>query len=277
VKKQVLLTSFSVGMSLFTFGCGAETDSGAGNTNNESTGSGTISLVANGEDFVRQGFVTKDGWRIDFDHVYVTLDDVTAYQSDPAFDPDKDQEIKAKNEVTLVSDPTTVDLATGGEDADLISVTEKSGEAGVYNAIEWQIVSPEAGEVNSAIVLQGTAKKGGETIDFNVNLDRSLAYKCGEYVGDVRKGFLEADSKTQLETTFHFDHIFGDGEAPMDDAINTGAVGFEPMAKLASNGNLNADLNTLQQELSTEEYQTLEKAIKSLGHVGEGHCQETAT
>ena len=26
-------------------------------------------LVANGEDFVRQGFVSKDGWRISFDHV----------------------------------------------------------------------------------------------------------------------------------------------------------------------------------------------------------------
>lgn len=277
VKKQTLLTSFSVGLSLLAFGCGQNTDGGADNTNNESTGSGTISLVANGEDFVRQGFVAKDGWRIDFDHVYVTLSDVKAYQSDPAFNPDEDGEIKATQEVTLVSEPMTLDLAKGGENADLISVTEKSGAAGAYNAIEWKVISPEAGETNSAIVLQGTAQKDGETIDFTLNLDRQLAYKCGEYVGDVRKGFLEPDSKTQLETTFHFDHIFGDAEAPMDDAINTGAVGFEPMAELASNGTLNADLNTLQQELSDQEYQTLEKAIKSLGHVGEGHCEETAT
>ena len=38
---------------------------------------GTLAFQANGEDFVRQGFVAKDGWTIDFDHVYVTLAEVT--------------------------------------------------------------------------------------------------------------------------------------------------------------------------------------------------------
>lgn len=276
MKNRRLIASLSLGLPLLAFGCGpSETNTSSEPT--EASGSGTIALVANGEDFVRQGFVTKDGWRIDFDHVYVTLDEVMAYQSDPAFDPDKDQDIQAKNQVTLVGSPTTIDLAEGGSDAAPITVKEETGEAGVYNAIAWKVVSPEGGETNSAIVLQGTAQKDGRNIDFTLNIDRPLAYKCGEYVGDVRKGFLEADSKTQLETTFHFDHIFGDAEAPMDDAINTGAVGFDPMAQLASNGTLNADLQTLEQELSSENYQTLQKAIKSLGHVGEGHCEETTT
>lgn len=280
MKKRQLLTSLSVGLPLFLLGCGSETTSDSETSTGESTasgGSGTITLVANGEDFVRQGFISKDGWRIDFEHVYVTLDDVTAYQSDPAFDPDKDQEIKAKQEVTLVSDPMTVDLAAGGENADPIMVTEKQGTAGFYNAIRWELVTPEQGETNSAIALQGTAQKDGRTIDFVLNLDKPMAYKCGEFVGDARKGFLEPDSETQLETTFHFDHIFGDGQAPADDAINTGAVGFDPIAQLADNGSLNVDMETLKQELSSENYQTLEKAIKGLGHVGEGHCAETAT
>ncbi len=30
----------------------------------ESEGTGTLEIVANGEDFVRQGFVSKDGWAI---------------------------------------------------------------------------------------------------------------------------------------------------------------------------------------------------------------------
>ena len=33
-----------------------------------STGEGSLVLVANGEDFVRQGFVSKDGWSINFEH-----------------------------------------------------------------------------------------------------------------------------------------------------------------------------------------------------------------
>jgi len=36
---------------------------------------GKLQFYANGEDFVRQGFVSKDGWSISFDHVYITLSD----------------------------------------------------------------------------------------------------------------------------------------------------------------------------------------------------------
>jgi hypothetical protein len=282
VKKQILFASLAIGLPLLGLGCTTADTNGSENTatGGEATTtseSGTITLVANGEDFVRQGFVTKDGWQIDFDHVYVTLDEVIAYQSEPAFDPDKDQNIQANNEVTLVSEPTIVDLAAGEADADPITVTQAKANAGLYNALAWQLVTPEEGEVNSAIVLAGTAQKDDRSIDFVLNLDQPLAYKCGEYVGDARKGFLEADAQTQLETTFHFDHIFGDAEAPADDAINTGAVGFDPMAELADNNSLDVDLATLEQELSPENYQTLEKAIQGLGHVGEGHCKETAT
>lgn len=280
VKKQLLVTSVTIGIPLLVLGCGSQPDGGGETTNNQAatpSGSGTITLVANGEDFVRQGFIARDGWRIDFDHVYVTLGEVKAYQSDPPFNPTEDQEIQAKTEVTLVSTPTTIDLAEGGEQADPITVTEDQGSAGFYNALAWEVVSPDQGDVPGAIVLQGTAQKDGESIDFTLNLDQPLAYRCGEFIGDVRKGFLEADSKTQLETTFHFDHIFGDADAPMDDAINTGAVGFGPFAQLASNGTVNVDLATLQQEFSPENYQTLEKAIQGLGHVGEGHCEKMET
>ncbi|AFZ43237.1 hypothetical protein PCC7418_1029 [Halothece sp. PCC 7418] len=274
VNRQALLTSLALGCPLLALGYSSQANE-VGQTL-AAEGSGTLAIVANGEDFVRQGFVTKDGWRIDFDHVYVTLDNVKAYQTEPAFDPDEDEMIQAKELVSLIEEPTTVDLAAGGADADPISVTEKEGSAGFYNALSWEVVTPQTGDISSAIMLQGTAKKEGKTIDFSLNLDQPLAYKCGEYVGDVRKGFLQADRETELETTFHFDHIFGDAEAPMDDAINTGAVGFGPMAKLANNGTVNADLEMLQQELSAQEYQTLKKAIIGLGHVGEGHCKETA-
>jgi len=48
---------------------------------------GRLQVYANGEDFVRQGFVSKDGWSINFDHVYITLADITAYQTEPPYDP----------------------------------------------------------------------------------------------------------------------------------------------------------------------------------------------
>lgn len=233
------------------------------------SGTGTLSLVANGEDFVRQGFVTKDGWRIDFDRVAVTLDKVVAYQTDPPFDPDSDSQMQVKTELVLVDAPKVVDLAAGGADAPPIAVVEKSAPVGFYNALAWTVTSRN----RPAIVLDGTAKKGGRTIDFVLNLDTALAYTCGEFVGDDRKGFLRPDGTTELEATFHFDHIFGDGEAPADDEINTGAIGFEPLAQLARGNTMEADLSTLKSQLSPGDYQTLEKAIAGLGHVGEGHCQ----
>ncbi|MDY7015456.1 MAG: DUF4382 domain-containing protein, partial [Cyanobacteriota bacterium] len=71
------------------------------------------------------------------------------------------------------------------------------------------------------------------------------------------------------------DHLFGDGEAPPDDEINEGALGFEPFAALAQDGTIEADSAALQEKLSEADYAKLMAILPSLGHVGEGHCQET--
>jgi hypothetical protein len=240
----------------------------------EDSASSQLELVANGEDFVRQGFVTKDGWQIDFDHVYVTLADVKAYQTDPPFDPEAGKDLEAKETVTLLEGQKTVDLAEGDENADLITVAEASATEGAYNAISWNVVPADSGPAEGhTIALIGTATQGDRTIDFNIQIDRELAYTCGEFVGDTRKGIVQADSPAEVETTFHFDHIFGDGEAAADDEINTGAIGFDPLAALATDGELTVDSATLESELDAETYETLETAIASLGHVGEGHCE----
>jgi len=47
---------------------------------------GNLKFYANGEDFVRQGFVSKDGWAITFDHVYINLSDIAAYQTEPPYE-----------------------------------------------------------------------------------------------------------------------------------------------------------------------------------------------
>jgi len=248
-----------------------ETNSEPNATTNEP---GTLKLVANGEDFVRQGFVTKDGWQLDFNRIAVNLANVEAYQTEPAFHPDSDEPLQAVQTDALMNAPQIIDLAAGDADAPPILVTETTAPAGPYNALAWQLVPDSEG---NTIVIAGTAQKEGRTIDFSLQFGSELAYLCGEFVGDDRKGFLTAGGSTELEATFHFDHIFGDGDAPPDDKINTSALGFTPLAALATGDALTATLATLKAALAPAEYETLETAIAGLGHVGEGHCrQETS-
>jgi hypothetical protein len=233
---------------------------------------GTLEFRANGEDFVRQGFVSKDGWAIDFNHLYVTLADLTAYQSDPPYDPAAGSLPTADIAVSL-AEPVTVDLAAGAADAAPILVGERSAPAGRYNALSWQMMPAAAGDAaGSTLVLDGTASRDGETVAFVLRLDEALIFTCGDFVGDTRKGILEAGQTAEVEATFHFDHLFGDAEAAPDDSINTGALGFDPLAALATAGTLEIDQAGLREHLSADEYALLESILPGLGHTGEGHC-----
>ena len=235
---------------------------------------GTLQFHANGEDFVRQGFVSKDGWAITFDHVYVHLDDMVGYQTDPPYDPHTGGDVRAQAEAAL--DGThTVDLAEGGPDADPILVGEVTGApAGHYNASAWRLVKAETGPASGySLVLVGTAEKEGQTVDFTIQVDTEYEYTCGEYVGDERKGILPADGTADLEMTFHFDHIFGDAGTPLDDDLNLGAPGFGPFAAtIGGSGTLQAGMAELQASMAPAAFQMLVDILPTLGHVGEGHC-----
>lgn len=89
------------------------------------------------------------------------------------------------------------------------------------------------------------------------------------------KEFLSSAQTADVEATFHFDYLFGDGDAPVDDEINTGTLGFEPVAALAENGAVSLTSSDLEQNFSKEDHKTLQTLLPSLGHVGEGHCEET--
>lgn len=234
---------------------------------------GTLQFYANGEDFVRQGFVSKDGWSINFDHVYITLADVTACQTAPPYDPHLGGEMNCAVKVSL-DNVYTVDLAEGGENAPAILVGEVSdAPVGHYNAISWKMVKAPSGPAGGySLVLLGTAEKGDNSVDFSLKVDNEYVYACGEYVGDVRKGILQEGDTADLEMTFHFDHIFGDAETPMGDELNVSAVGFEPFASIAEGGSLDADMAELQAKLSAGNYGMLVDILPTLGHVGEGHC-----
>lgn len=238
---------------------------------------GTLTLVGNGEDFVRKGFTSKDGWQINFDHVYVNVAEAIAYSTKSVFEPQKGaktDDIIYRNKVNFIDAEKTIDLAAGSENFAPIKISEVKVPIDFYNALTWKLStaddnSPASG---NTIVLEGTANKEDKIINFKIGLNNPSEYICGEYVGEERLGIVEASSSGKVEATLHFDHIFGDFETLPKDDLNQNALGFQPLATLAKNGRLELDENALFQQLSPQQYQKLTKAVVGLGHVGEGHC-----
>ena len=252
-------------------GCSTSTKSETPNEK-QTVETGTLKFNANGEDFVRQGFVSKDGWAISFDHVYVTLADIISYQADPPYDADKGGEVKAKNKISLPG-THTVDLAKGGENDPPILISEvKDAPVGYYNAISWNMVKgPEGQAKGYPLVIIGKAVKDNQTINFTIKSEQEYEYTGGEYIGDERKGIVEKGGTADQEMTFHFDHIFGDMKTPSDDGLNVSALGFAPFGAIAQNGILDTDLAALKTKISSADYQKLVDVLPTLGHVGEGH------
>ncbi|KJS82669.1 MAG: hypothetical protein JM58_14395 [Peptococcaceae bacterium BICA1-8] len=231
---------------------------------------GSLKFVANGEDFAREGFVSKDNWQISFDHVYVNLADIVGYQANPPYDAYEGGKIKFTSEVSL-DKVYTMDIAQGDEPSVVGKV--ENVPVGHYNAISWNMVKGNEGPAKgNVLVLIGKAAKDNKTINFNIKFDQELLVKAGEFIGDERNGIVQEGKEAELEMTFHLDHIFGDFETPADDDLNLGALGFEPFANIADNGQLDIDNQGLKAKLSTSDYGRLTELLFSLPHVGEGHC-----
>ncbi len=234
-------------------------------------GTGTLTVHANGEEYAWEGITSKEGWNLTFDHLYVHLSDVTAYQTDPPYQAEN-AEISARKSLMLV-ESTTVDLAQGDGP---VFLGEADAESGHYNALSWTMLpAPDGPAEGYVMLLKGTAERDGETIEFSIAFDQPLAFTCGEFVGDERKGILDQGETADLEATFHIDHFFGNGERPADSQLNQEALGFEPIAALADNGTVEVTWETLMTDLSTEEQEKLTQILPALGHVGEGHCFES--
>ncbi len=266
----VLLTIAMVALA----GCGGSSGQESAGDENQAAATGTLQFTANAEDFVREGFESKDGWNLTFEHVYVNLANVTAYQSDPPFDSEHDTAVSAQIKVENVANKT-VDLAEGDENAPPILVAEVADvAAGHYNAISWDMARAADGPAAGySLVIVGQAEKDSRTINFTIKDETQYGYTGGEYVGDERKGVVTEGGTADIEMTFHFDHIFGDAGTPADDSLNTGAVGFEPFALLADGDTVEVDMAALKEKMSAEDFAILEATLTTLGHVGEGHCR----
>ncbi|WP_262562657.1 hypothetical protein [Acaryochloris sp. CCMEE 5410] len=143
---------------------------------------------------MRQGFTSKDGWQISFDHVYAHLSEIKAYQTNPPFDPDTEAPLQSTSEVTLPAE--TVDLAAGDENAAPVSVSETEAPAGHYNALAWKMTPAEDGPAaGQVLMLVGQAIKDGKTVEFTLSFDRELAYTCGELSVMSAKASLNPDKR----------------------------------------------------------------------------------
>lgn len=236
--------------------------------------SGVLRFVANGEDFIRKGFVSKDGWEIKFEHAYIHLKNIKGYQADPPYDPTTKQNITSEESVGI-SGPYTIDLAKGDGNADPILIDEVEAPTGHYNAVSWEIATATDGEMaGHSLLLIGEATKKEQTIPFKIGIDKEYITQAGEFIGDERKGYVDEGQTGGLELTFHFDHLFGDGELPAGDELNQGAIGFDPFAALAKDGSVDITMAELKEQ-SPAIYETLLHIMISLGHVGEGHAYTT--
>lgn len=223
------------------------------------TAEGTLAFFANGEDLATQGFLepkrTKDGWTLRFDHVFVTLAEIAAHQAEPPYDAREGGPIEAVATVGL-DGIRTLDLVQGDAD-DRLLVAAVAAPEGHFNAISWRMAPAADGpHAGYAIVFVGTAERDGATVPFVLRSGETRAYRCGEYVGDERKGFVVAGSAADVELTFHLDHVFGRADRPADDPTNVAALGFDPFA-------------------SGGDHQILLEGLH-IGHAGEGHCHVVA-
>jgi len=232
---------------------------------------GTLLFVADGEERAREGMNSKESWVMSFDHIYVTLSDMKAYQTDPPYDTDQGWDIEYQVVIDLAG-KHTVDLAQ--PDADPVIVGEVAqAPAGHYNALSWVVARADSGPSEGySILFIGTAEKDGEVIEFSLGIEFEVAYLGGDYLGDIRKGILGPGDSAEVEMTFHLDHLFGRDDRALDDPMNIEAFGFGPLAGLAVDGSVEVDLAYLETALDRETYDILVNVLTHFAHVGEGHC-----
>ena len=229
---------------------------------------GQLDVYANGEDFVRDGFLSKDGWQISFDDLQLNLENVTVYQTDPPFNAASGDDPSGSS--TVVADAFVASLVQA-DGSPRTLVAQVDVPVGHYNAIGWRMIN---GTDGVTVRMVGSAEKQTTRIQFDIEISETYRYVCGEYVGDSRKGFVTADSPADVEMTFHVDHVFGDGTADPEESLNVGALGFDPLAALATDSTLSVTQADLEAGLSSADYATLLDTLATLGHVGEGHCFE---
>lgn len=243
LKKMILLTTTFI----LLFSCGS--------------GKGTLAFTANGEEFIAEGFTSKEGWDLSFEKVLVNLTGVEAYHPE------------ISDLSVTIDEDYLVDLKDSFGPEPSVSVTSvKKVPAGNYQSLRFSLKQMSSGPHKGySVVLSGTARKEGETLPFLIKISEELTFDGREgYVGDTIKGLVEPGQASSVEMTFHFDHIFGDASSGPEEHVNSHSPGFDLFLDYKKEGRIEV---TQEEMKSHESYTLLMGAIESLGHLGEGHCE----
>ncbi len=148
----------------------------------------------------------------------------------------------------------------------------KNIKAGNYKSLNFTLKKATYGPYKDySIIMIGKANKDSISKSFVIKLNEEILFDGKEgYVGETIKGIVNSNDTGSVEMTFHFDHIFGDIEASVTNHINTGSVGFEFFNRFSTDSNLSISQTNLIKE---KDYHKLLKGLKTLGHLGEGHCE----
>ena len=247
---------------------------------------GELIFTINGEDFARDGFVSEDGWEITFEHVYVNISGVTAFQVvETELSPlylyhagHPHAEIPEGSAHEALTGEFFVDVHQGDGPTSLGSVLD--APIGNYNRLNFNLDPATAtsrdlvaDHLDQTIVLIGTARKEDQTLTFTIRFNEPLHFiACGPHPEAI--GVLAEGATARAEATLHFDHIFGDiDEGPADttdsDKVNAVAIGFGPFASSA----IGDEIDLFQADMEDmPEYEDLMSALATLGHTGEAHC-----
>jgi hypothetical protein len=222
---------------------------------------GNLLFTANGEEFVVDGMISREGWEIQFENVLVNI------ISPEAYNPEK-PELKA-----VLEGSHLVDLKRGTSNRPVVSVgIVPDAETGNYQSLKFSIKQMDSGKyAGYSIVLKGIAEKENVRIPFLIKLNEELTFDGREgYVGDSIKGILHSGKTADVEMTLHFDHLFGNIKMGADDHVNSRSPGFEFFLPYIKENKIDVDQN---QMTGNRHFEKLIQGIESLGHLGEGHCE----
>jgi len=206
-----------------------------------------------------------------------------------------------------------LDLKRTGDSSIFEIGSLSDAETGNYNYLNFSVTNASSalspivvadGTVSVAdydgysLVVIGQAEKDDATVNFTLKFTEEMTfYNCGPLIdldeNGTDDGVLAADGTAATQMTFHFDHIFGDYGDTGDDPeptdpeeINFWGIGFGPFAKLIP-GAMTGDTPSagsfagvvtqadMAAGLDNAVFFQLMATLKTLGHIGEGHCSCT--
>jgi len=247
IKKRYILNTVIL-FTVILFSCG----------NQEKPGE--IIFTANGENFAREQFTDRNGWKIRLNEISLCLESPTAYNPDGSVKP---LSLKGFHQINL---------ARPDHEGSVYLGTLKQVPPGNYQSLRFKIKKlPQGRDKGYSLVMKGLAEKKGKTTSFTLRFSSEIFCDGKDgYAGEEVKGLIKQGKSTTVEMTFHIDHIFGDGSAPAGEHVNTGAVGFNFFHRL---GGMKNRIDLDQDEMKADsDYPKLQKALLNLPHLGEGHC-----